>query len=72
MLIRSKINTLIIIGKVKSVILMNKLVLEILNFYHRDIARIVSEFQNNKQNNFKLNFRQMMTRYLCISQLLIK
>lgn len=51
---------------------MNKLVLEILNFYHRDIARIVSEFQNNKQNNFKLNFRQMMTRYLCISQLLIK
>lgn len=48
MLIRSKIN-LIIIGKVKSVILMNiKLVLEILNFYHRDIARIVSEFQNNK------------------------
>lgn len=72
MLIRSKIN-LIIIGKVKSVILMNiKLVLEILNFYHRDIARIVSEFQNNKQNNFKLNFRQMMTRYLCISQLLIK
>lgn len=40
MLIRSKIN-LIIIGKVKSVILMNiKLVLEILNFYHRDIKII--------------------------------